>query len=110
MMYRYGRGLARGYGSGAGSDPGRGGGVGFGFRGASPAWPFIGRGRGGLPRGSYPGMLRGIIPDWSWNPGYDPGVAVDSEREILKDQAEMMKRQLVQIEKRLRELEEKEAG
>ena len=25
-------------------------GRGFGFRGRSPAWPFIGRGRGGLPR------------------------------------------------------------
>jgi hypothetical protein len=25
-------------------------GRGFGFRGWSPAWPFVGRGRGGLPR------------------------------------------------------------
>ncbi|SIN66886.1 hypothetical protein SAMN05444368_0981 [Acetomicrobium flavidum] len=26
------------------------GGCGFGFRGQSPAWPYVGMGRGGLPR------------------------------------------------------------
>ena len=31
---------------------GRGGG-GFGFRGSSPPWPFVGLGRGGLPRCGY---------------------------------------------------------
>ena len=31
----------------------RGGGWGFGFRGSSPPWPFIGLGRGGLPRCGY---------------------------------------------------------
>ena len=29
------------------------GGWGFGFRGSSPPWPFIGLGRGGLPRCGY---------------------------------------------------------
>jgi len=29
---------------------GTGFGRGFGFRGDSPAWPYVGRGRGGLPR------------------------------------------------------------
>ena len=29
------------------------GGCGFGFRGSSPPWPYIGRGRGGLPRCGY---------------------------------------------------------
>jgi len=29
------------------------GGRGFGFRGSSPPWPFVGRGRGGLPRCGY---------------------------------------------------------
>ena len=28
----------------------RRGGWGFGFRGSSPPWPYVGRGRGGLPR------------------------------------------------------------
>ena len=39
----YGRGFGRGRGGGFGR--------GFGFRGYSPPWPYIGRGRGGLPRG-----------------------------------------------------------
>jgi hypothetical protein len=112
MVYGYGRGMARGFGFGAGSGPGRGRGAGFGFRGASPPWPYVGRGRRGLPRCSYPGMRRGFIPDWDygtpWNAGYDPAAAVDSEKEVLKDQAEMMKGQLEQIEKRLQEPEEKE--
>jgi len=32
---------------------GRRGGWGFGFRGSSPPWPFVGIGRGGLPRCGY---------------------------------------------------------
>jgi len=32
---------------------GRGYGMGGGFRGANAAWPYIGRGRGGLPRCGY---------------------------------------------------------
>jgi hypothetical protein len=37
-----------GYGRGFGR-----GGWGFGFRGSSPPWPYIGLGRGGLPRCGY---------------------------------------------------------
>ncbi len=37
--------FGRGFGMGGGF------GRGFGFRGYSPPWPFVGRGRGGLPRG-----------------------------------------------------------
>lgn len=40
MPNRYGRGLGRG-------------GWGFGFRGSSPPWPYVGLGRGGLPRCGY---------------------------------------------------------
>jgi len=36
----------RGFGRG-------GGGWGFGFRGSSPPWPYVGLGRGGLPRCGY---------------------------------------------------------
>ena len=108
MMYGYGKGMARGFGFGRGSGPGRDSGAGFGFRGTSPSWPYTGKGRGGLPRCSYPGSGRNDIPDWDRNAGYKPSVVVGSEKEVLKDQAEMMKEHLVQIEKRLRELEEKE--
>jgi len=40
MPNGYGRGFSRG-------------GWGFGFRGSSPPWPFVGIGRGGLPRCGY---------------------------------------------------------
>ena len=40
MPNGYGRGLGRG-------------GRGFGFRGSSPLWPYVGLGRGGLPRCGY---------------------------------------------------------
>ena len=44
--------MPNGYGRGFG---GRGGGWGwgFGFRGSSPPWPYVGLGRGGLPRCAY---------------------------------------------------------
>jgi hypothetical protein len=41
-----GNGYGRGYGRG-------GRGWGFGFRGSSPPWPYVGLGRGGLPRCGY---------------------------------------------------------
>jgi len=40
--------MPNGYGRGFG-----GGGWGFGFRGSSPPWPYVGLGRGGLPRCGY---------------------------------------------------------
>ena len=40
MLNGYGRGFGRG-------------GWGFGFRGSSPPWPYVGLGRGGLPRCGY---------------------------------------------------------
>jgi hypothetical protein len=42
MSNGYGRGFGRG-----------GGGWGFGFRGSSPPWPYVGLGKGGLPRCGY---------------------------------------------------------
>ena len=81
-------------------------GRGFGFRGAAPAWPYIGRGRGGLPRCWYPGLAAGVAPyatpwmapGWSVPPG-------EEELDILKQQADDMKAQLEDIEQRIRELE-----
>ena len=48
--FGFGRG---GRGRGWGMGYGFGGGMGFGFRGSSPPWPYVGRGRGGLPRCGY---------------------------------------------------------
>ena len=73
-------------------------GRGFGFRGASPAWPYVGRGRGGLPRCRYPGLLE-VEP-------YGSALNRETELGLLKDQADVMKRQLGDIEKRIKELEQ----
>jgi len=48
---------------------GRRGGWGFGFRGSSPPWPFVGIGRGGLPRCGY--FLSGAA-GMPISPGYPP--------------------------------------
>lgn len=98
------------------------GGIGFGFRGSSPPWPYIGRGRGGLPRCGY--FLSGVASapvawpyQWAPYPAYEapataPGVTPfapqmvpEQELDYLKNQADMIKSQLEQIESRMRELE-----
>jgi hypothetical protein len=66
--------------------------MGFGFRGASPPWPYVGRGRGGLPRCGY--YLRGGVSQ-----------PTGDELDSLKSQAEALKGQLEQIEARMRQLE-----
>jgi len=68
---------------------------GYGFRGFSPAWPYVGRGRGGLPR--------------CWYPGFSPSLSLtrDQELNFLKTQAELLKDQLSQIESRINELQTK---
>ena len=49
------------------------GGWGFGFRGSSPPWPFVGLGRGGLPRCGY--FLSGAagVPPAYWPSPYPSG-------------------------------------
>ena len=116
MQYGYGRGFG-----------GRGG-AGFGFRGASPPWPYVGRGRGGLPRCQYPGAFAappyapGSAPypayGGAWNPpfygGYPAGEATpyspqmtrEQEVNFLKEEATALGSQLEEINKRLKELEE----
>jgi hypothetical protein len=105
-------GFGRGFGFGRG--------MGFGFRGSSPPWPYIGRGRGGLPRCGY--FLAGAAapPAWSYPPtpypyygaqsapAYTPFSAPMSKEEelsYLKEQAEAVKGELEQIESRVRDLE-----
>jgi hypothetical protein len=96
---------------------GRGGGMGFGFRGASPPWPYVGRGRGGLPRCGY--YFGATAPaSWSYRafpqpqtpapgmyPPYAPPMSRDEELGYLNSQAEEVKGQLEDIESRIRELE-----
>ena len=82
---------------------GRGGGGGFGFRGASPPWPYGGRGRGGLPRCWYPGQFAAPASV----PYYPPQVTREEETDFLKEEAKAIKRQLEDIEARIKELETK---
>lgn len=109
-------------------------GYGFGFRGASPPWPYIGLGRGGLPRCWYPlsfmspaywqagqpvpypyyGRTPSMIPSYPapfagayGAPGMPSAPPMTREQELsfLRGQAEAIKEQLDDIEARIKELE-----
>ena len=112
--------MPNGFGFGRGSGRGFGGGMGFGFRGASPPWPYVGRGRGGLPRCGYflgtavmPPTARYPqstypyygAPSAPVYPPYNAPVSKDDELTYLKDEAEAIKGELDRIETRMRELE-----
>ncbi|MGQ9546380.1 MAG: DUF5320 domain-containing protein [Dehalococcoidia bacterium] len=114
MPTGFGRGFARG-------------GWGFGFRGSSPPWPYIGLGRGGLPRCGYFLSGAGRVPGWPIygyspyyaappmpfygapysRPGagpYAPQMTRDEELDFLRDQAEAIKQELERIDARINEL------
>jgi hypothetical protein len=105
-----------GFGRGRGYGIGFRGGMGFGFRGMSPPWPYVGRGRGGLPRCGY--FLGAPVP-WAYQaptfyqgtpaaPGYapySPQMTREEELNYLKEQAEAIKGNLEEIESRMRDLE-----
>jgi len=99
-------GFGRGYG-------GRGG-MGFGFRGSSPPWPYVGLGRGGLPRcgyflsGSTPYPFYGAPATASGATPFAPQMSEEQELSFLKNQADTIKNQLDQLEARMRELGAKE--
>jgi len=76
---------------------GQRGGMGLGFRGSSPPWPYVGRGRGGLPRCSYYTGSRANTPA--------QGVTSEQEISLLKSQAENIKKELDMVETRIRDLE-----
>ena len=102
-------------------------GRGYGFRGSSPPWPYVGRGRGGRPRCGYFGASAAVpyAPDWVPNPGYsgawdapyygrprfysDAPYATQASREeeleYLKGEATAVKAQLEEIEARIKSLE-----
>jgi hypothetical protein len=109
------------FGYGRGTGLGRGGGRGFGFRGTSPGWPYVGRGRGGLPRCGYflggnavlPAphvQTRPVYSGTATMPGYSPdytSMSKEEELSYMKNQAETIKEQLEQIDKRMHDLESK---
>ena len=100
-----------------GRGQGRKGGMGFGFGGTSPPAPFVGRGRGGLPRCWYhlrEMQFTGGMPEANVNPQqYMPGAPnypfpnTRAELDLLHQQATELRRQLKYIEERLKELEKK---
>jgi hypothetical protein len=107
-----------GFGRGGSYGRGGGNGRGFGFRGNSPPWPYVGRGRGGLPRCGYFSGSAGIPAPWSYNPAYYPAVAdaqgyppnaprMSREEELnyMKSQAEAVKGELEEINSRIHDLE-----
>ena len=97
------------------------GGWGFGFRGSSPPWPYVGLGRGGLPRcGYFLSGAAGAPVAWPYQqapyPFYAgapptlgpvplaPQMTKEQEFDFLRDEAKAMKEQLEQIEARIQEL------
>lgn len=108
MPNRFGRGRPYGRGFEAG--------MGLGFRGASPPWPYVGIGRGGLPRCGYFFSGTGAPANWPYQPlaraqaapayaPYSPQITGEDELNYLKGQAEAIKGQLEEIEFRMRDLE-----
>ena len=112
--------MPNGFGRGGGMGRGFRGGMGFGFRGSSPPWPYVGIGRGGLPRGGYFMSGTGTPADWSYqqppspsyagapsSPGYapfTPQMTKEQELGFLQEQTEAIKEQLDQIDARMRDL------
>jgi hypothetical protein len=104
-------------------------GRGFGFRGYSPPWPYVGRGRGGLPRcwaytpypsyggtpesGGYPYVGMGYPYPGGYGasgmPFFASPLSPDQELEFLKNQAGMLKQEMELIEARVKDLENKKA-
>ena len=92
--------MVNGFGRGQG---GRGGGTGLGFRGSSPPWPYVGRGRGGLPRCQYPGAA--LSSRYTPAPTYTAQMTREQELDLLKGQAGEIKKELDRMESRIRDLE-----
>jgi hypothetical protein len=78
-------------------------GSGSGFRGSSPPYPYIGRGRGGLPRCQYSGATYSFRDTPS--PAYRANMTGEQEIDLLKKQAGDIKKELDRIEARIRDLE-----
>lgn len=96
--------MANGFGRGRGAGFGVRSGMGFGFRGSTPPWPYVGIGRGGLPRCGYFLSGTGTLADPGYAP-YSPQMTKAAELNHLKSQAEAVKGQLEQIAARIKALE-----
>jgi hypothetical protein len=89
----------------------RGGmGMGFGFRGSSPPWPYVGIGRGGLPRHAYSfGRLQSspypISAQAVSEYPYPSELAPEQELDSLRNRAQSIGKQLEQIDNRIVEME-----
>lgn len=94
-----GRGLCNPRGRGTGVGRGAGMGRGMGFRGASPGWPYVGRGRGGYARCAYPGYYPA--------PAYPYPDTGQADIEDLKSQAEAMREQLARVEEQIKKMTSK---
>lgn len=110
--------MSYGFGRGGGYGRGGGGGMGFGFRGASPPWPYVGRGRGGLPRCGY---YIDAVPPWTGQPPvygqqaaapgtipYNGPMDRETELDYLKKESEAVKEQMDEINARIKDLESEE--
>ncbi len=95
--------MYNGFGRARGTGVGAGVGMGFGFRGSSPPWPYVGRGRGGLPRCAY--------YSGTSTPAGSLSTPVTKSREeelnYLKNHAQAVKEDLERINARVQELEAK---
>jgi len=112
--------MSNGYGRGF-----KGGGWGFGFRGSSPPWPYVGLGRGGLPRCGYFLSRAAAMPAPPGYPSYgSPGampyyggmaypradphasqMTREQELDFLRSQTKAIKVQLEQMDARIKKLE-----
>ncbi len=77
---------------------GRGGGAGLGFRGSTPPWPYVGRGRGGLPRCRY--YIGDGAPMAGLRPRFTAGGQMSREDELA-----YMKGEVERLQARIRDLE-----
>jgi hypothetical protein len=75
--------------------------MGFGFRGVSPPWPYVGRGKGGLPRCYYPGFYSGFQGP------YPLQTTAEQEVDFMKEEASAVRKHLEDLEARIKELEAK---
>lgn len=92
-------------------------GRGFGFRGWSPGWPYVGLGRGGLPRcwayGRYPYGAAIGPGTFGYTPWYGPAmtpefgapVPSEDEKQMLQEQVAFLERQLDAITRRIEEIQ-----
>ncbi|HEY41070.1 MAG TPA: DUF5320 family protein [Dehalococcoidia bacterium] len=106
--------MPNGFGRGKGFGRGFGRGMGFGFRGASPPWPYVGIGRGGLPRCGYFVSDAGIPQPWLYQhpyyghdiaPSFPSQATRQDELDYLKGLARTMSDDLKEIETRIQEIE-----